>query len=136
MDERKQFMGRGWAYPVALDAGSGRVAYAEDEEDIRQAIRIIIETAKGERLMRPDFGCGVHELVYDVMDTALLQRVRTEVEAALVRYEARIELQEIDAGPDPHVDGALLITVGYKIRLTNQAGNLVFPFYFKEGGPR
>ena len=136
MDTRKQSLGRGWAFPVQLDGVTGRVAWAEHETDIRQSIRIIIETARGERVMRPDFGCGIHDLVFDAADTALLQRVRAEVEAALTRYEARIELQRIDVDAPPGVDGQLLIEIEYRVRLTNQVGNLVYPFYFREGGPR
>lgn len=136
MDTRKQFLGRGWAFPVRLDDATGQVAWAEHETDIRQSIRIIIETARGERVMRPDFGCGIHDLVFDAADTALLQRIRAEVEAALTRYEARIELQRIDVDAPPGVDGQLLIEIEYRVRLTNQVGNLVYPFYFREGGPR
>lgn len=136
MDERKQFLGRGWAFPVELDPANGRVAEVEYADDIRQAIRIIIETAPGERAMRPDFGCGIHALVYEATDTTLLQRVRSEVEAALTRYEARIELTSIDVAAGPGSDGQLLIELEYRVRLTNQVGNLVFPFYFREGGQR
>lgn len=136
MDVRKQFLGRGWAFPVQLDGATGQVAWAEHEADIRQSIRIIIETARGERVMRPDFGCGIHDLVFDAADTALLQRVRSEVEAALTRYEARIELLRIDVDAPPGTDGQLLIELEYRVRLTNQVGNLVYPFYFREGGQR
>ncbi|MEO7497219.1 MAG: GPW/gp25 family protein [Massilia sp.] len=136
MDDRKQFLGRGWAFPVQLDMATGRVADAAYEDDIRQAIRIIIETAPGERVMRPDFGCGVHALVFEATDTTLLQRVRSEVEAALTRYEARIELTSIGVAAGPDSDGQLLIELEYRVRLTNQVGNLVYPFYFREGGQR
>jgi phage baseplate assembly protein W len=136
MDVRKEFLGRGWGFPVQLDVATGRVADAEHEADIRQAIRIIIETAPGERVMRPDFGCGIHALVFEAADTTLLQRVRSEVEAALTRYEARIELLAIDVNAAPGTDGQLLIELEYRVRLTNQVGNLVYPFYFREGGMR
>jgi phage baseplate assembly protein W len=136
METRKEFLGRGWAFPVQLDGATGQVAWAEHETDIRQSIRIIIETARGERVMRPDFGCGIHDLVFDAADTALLQRVRSEVDAALTRYEARIELQRIDVDAPPGTDGQLLIELEYRVRLTNQVGNLVYPFYFREGGQR
>lgn len=136
MDERKQFLGRGWAFPVQLDLATGRAAESAHEDDIRQAVRIIIETAPGERAMRPDFGCGIHELVFEATDTTLLQRVRSEVEAALTRHEARIELTSIDVAAGPASDGQLLIELEYRVRLTNQVGNLVYPFYFREGGQR
>lgn len=134
MDERKDFLGRGWAMPVALDPHTGRVAVAEYEDDIRQSILIILETAPGERVMRPDFGCGIHELVFGVIDSTSLQRVRSVVEEALRRYEARIEVMAVDADADGATDGMLKVEIEYRVRKTNQTGNLVFPFYFREGG--
>lgn len=135
--ERKDFLGRGWSLPVALDARTGRVAEAKYEEDIREAIRIIIETAPSERAMRPDFGCGIHELVFAAMDSETLQRVRSTVEDALRRYEARIEVIDVNVIEDLALtDGRLQIELDYRIRNTNQLGNLVFPFYFREGGQR
>jgi uncharacterized protein len=135
--ERKDFLGRGWAMPVALDERTGHVAEVEYEEDIRQSIRIIIETAQGERVMRPDFGCGIHELVFASMDSETLQRVRSTVEDALRRYEARIEINEVNVEEQSALtDGSLRIELDYRVRKTNQVGNLVFPFYFREGGQR
>ena len=137
MDEfKKEFLGRGWAWPPHLDPVSGQVAMSAFEDDIRQAIRIIIETAPGERLMRPDFGCGIHELVFESIDSATLQRVRSVVQDALVRYEARIDVLSVDASRDESTDGSLLIELEYRVRRTNQIGNLVYPFYFREGGVR
>jgi phage baseplate assembly protein W len=134
MEERKQFLGRGWAYPVQLDPNTGRVQYAEYEADIRQAIQIILGTSRGERVMRLDFGCGIHDLVFEVMDTTTLQRVRSVIEESLTRYEARIELLGVDVDPSVVAEGKLLIELEYRVRLTNQVGNLVYPFYFREGG--
>jgi uncharacterized protein len=134
---QKAFLGRGWWMPVKLDHRTGQVAEAEYEEDIRQSIRIIIETAPGERVMRPNFGCGIHELVFASVDSETLQRVRSVIEDALRRCEARIELIEVNADESPELsDGRLRIEVDYRIRKTNQVGNLVFPFYFREGGQR
>jgi phage baseplate assembly protein W len=135
--EHKDFLGRGWWMPVMLDSRTGRVREVEYEEDIRQAIRIIVETSQGERVMRPDFGCGIHDLVFGTMDSETLQRVRSTVEDALRRFEARIEVVDVKALEDQSLtDGRLQIEVDYRIRRTNQVGNLVFPFYFREGGQR
>lgn len=135
--ERKDFLGRGWSMPVALDTHTGYVAETEYEEDIRQSIRIIVETAPGERVMRPYFGCGIHELVFASMDSDTLQRVRSTVEDALRRYEARIEVIEVNVDEESALtDGSLKIELDYRVRKTNQVGNLVFPFYFREGGQR
>ena len=134
MDERKDFLGRGWAMPVDLDPLTGLVAAAEHEEDIRQSIRIIVETAPGERVMRPNFGCGIHDLAFTALDSNTMQRIRNVVDEALRRCEARIEVLDVTVNEDPGVSGTLLIEVEYRVRRTNQVGNLVFPFYFREGG--
>lgn len=134
MEEHKDFLGRGWAMPVGVDPQTGLIASAQYEEDIRQAIRIILETAPGERVMRPGFGCGIHELVFEAIDSTALQRIRSEVEEALRRYEARIDVLDIVADEDASAEGKLLVEVEYRVRRTNQVGNLVFPFYYREGG--
>lgn len=134
MEERKEWLGRGFAYPVRLDPVTGGVATSEFEADIRESIQIILGTARGERVMRPDFGCGIHELVFEVIDVATLTRVETSVREALTKYEARIELLSVRSDPLRAVEGELLIELEYRVRRTNQLGNLVYPFYFREGG--
>ena len=139
--ERKDFLGRGWARPVELDPRTGLVSSVAYEEDIRQSILIILETAPGERVMRPNFGCGIHELVFTAVDSTAIQRVRSVVDEALRRCEARIDVLSINVTEDitdptlgaPTI-GKLLVEIDYRVRKTNQTGNLVFPFYFSEGG--
>jgi len=140
--ERKDFLGCGWAMPVQLDPRTGLVASVAYEEDIRQSMRIILETAPGERVMRPNFGCGIHELVFTAVDSTAIQRIRSVVDEALRRCEARIEVLSINVNEDatsdatvgPPDEGRLLVVIDYRVRKTNQTGNLVFPFYFHEGG--
>ncbi len=134
MDQQKDWLGRGWAYPVRVDVLTGGVKFSEYEVDIRQSIRIILGTSRGERVMRPDFGCGIHELVFEVIDVATLTRVETEVRDALGKYEARIDVLSVRADPLEATDGRLLVELEYRVRRTNQIGNLVYPFYFREGG--
>jgi phage baseplate assembly protein W len=134
MEERKDFLGRGWAMPVDLDPRTGLVATSEYEENIRQSIRIVLETAPGERVMRPNFGCGIHDLVFAAVDTTTMQRIRSVVEEALRRYEARVEVLGVTIDEEATSEGVLLVEVEYRVRKTNQIGNLVFPFYFREGG--
>jgi phage baseplate assembly protein W len=131
---RKDFLGRGWAMPVALDPRTGLVASAAYEEDIRQSIFIILETVPGERVMRPNFGCGIHELVFAAVDSTTLQQIRSTVEEALRRCEARVDLIAVTVDEAATFEGKLLVEIEYRVRLTNQIGNLVFPFYFREGG--
>ena len=132
--EQKAFLGRGWANPVALNIRTGGVAFVEYEEDIRQSILIILETAPGERVMRPNFGCGIHELVFTSIDTTAIQLIRSAVMDALRQYEARIEVLSVEVSEAETFDGKLLVEIEYRVRKTNQTGNIVFPFYFKEGG--
>jgi phage baseplate assembly protein W len=134
MDEQKQWQGVGWAYPIRTDIATGAPAFSRYEVDIRESIRIILGTSRGERVMRPDFGCGIHDLVFDVIDIALLTRIETEVRESIVRYEPRVELMGVSADPLQATDGLLLVEMEYRVRQTNQTGNLVYPFYFREGG--
>jgi phage baseplate assembly protein W len=134
IDDRKAFLGRGWAMPVALDPRTGLVASVAYEEDIRQSILIILETSPGERVMRPNFGCGIHEMVFTAVDSTTLQRIRSTVEEALRRCEARIDVLDVSIDEAATLDGQLLVEIDYRVRQTNQLGNLVFPFYFREGG--
>lgn len=134
MDDQKAFLGRGWAWPVQLDPRTGLVASVAHEEDIRQSMRIILETSPGERVMRPNFGCGIHELVFEALDSTTVQRIRSTVEEALRRCEARIEVLSVEVDESATSEGKLLVEIGYRVRRTNQVGNLVFPFYFREGG--
>jgi phage baseplate assembly protein W len=132
-DAGKEFMGRGWAYPFRVDRASGRVATVADEEDIGQSIRIILGTAKGERPMRPDFGCGIHDLPHGTIDTATIAQIKRDVADALRVYEARIDVLAVTVDPANRIDGKLVINIDYRVRQTNQPGNIVFPFYIKEG---
>ena len=132
--DRKDFLGRGWAMPVELDPRTGTVKSVAYEEDIRQSILIILETAPGERVMRPNFGCGIHELVFTAVDSTAIQRIRSVVDEALRRCEARIDVLGITVDEEATTEGKLLVEIEYRVRKTNQTGNLVFPFYFREGG--
>ena len=134
IDEQKAWLGRGWAQPVTVDPARGGIAAAEYEADIRQAIWIILGTARGERVMRPDFGCGIHDLVFDSLDTALVTRIETNVRECLARFEARIEVLGVAIDTSEFLIGRLVIELEYRVRKTNQLGNLVYPFYFREGG--
>jgi phage baseplate assembly protein W len=133
-DQRKAFLGRGWAMPVALDERTGTISSVAYEEDIRQSITIILETSPGERVMRPNFGCGIYELVFEAIDSTALQRIRSTVEEALRRCEARIDVLSVTVDEAAVTEGTLLVEIEYRVRKTNQLGNLVFPFYFREGG--
>ena len=132
--QAKAFLGRGWSAPIALDPRTGMVQSVAYEDDIRQSILIILMTAPGERVMRPDFGCGIHDLVFASLDSTTLQLIRSSVEDAMRQHEARIELLDVSVDEEATSEGMLRVELEYRVRRTNQIGNLVFPFYFKEGG--
>ena len=128
----KEFLGAGWKFPVQVTP-SGRIALSQYEEDIKEAIWIILGTAKGERIMRPDFGCGIHDLVFAPINTATLTLVENSVREALTVYEPRIELIQVKASAERAEEGKLLVSIDYRVRSTNNRFNLVYPFYLKEG---
>jgi len=132
----REFLGVGWAFPVALDAGTGTVARVSYEDDIQQAIRIILSTARGERVMRPDFGCGIHDLVFSAVSTQFVGRVEPEVRDALRTYEARIEVEAVRVDASQLERGRIDVVIDYHVRTTNQPGNYVYPFYFEESASR
>ena len=123
------FLGVGWKYPVSLDRG--RIAMAAYEESIRESIWIILATARGERKMRPDFGCGIHDLVFAVNSGATAGRVASEVSQALILWEPRIDVINVAARSDESEPTRLLIQIEYRVRATNNRFNLVYPFYLE-----
>lgn len=124
------FRGTGWAFPVKV--GAGAIEVVSGDEDVRQSIHLILATVKGERVMRPDFGCGIHDLVFAAVSTQLIARVRREVEDALRTYEARIEVLQVAVATGGLAVGRLDVEIDYRVRTTNQTGNYVYPFYFRE----
>ena len=129
--DSKAFLGTGWCFPI--QPGENRdVALSAFDEDIRQAIMIVLGTAQGERVMRPDFGAGLHTLVFEPISTTTIERVRLQVEEALITWEPRIDNIGVDVTADPP-QGRLLIDVRYRVRVTNTFYNLVYPFYLLEG---
>jgi phage baseplate assembly protein W len=128
----KEFMGRGWAFPFRVEPASGRISTVADEADIEESIRIILGTSKGERVMRPAFGCGVYDLVHGAIDMATIVQIKRDVAEALQLYEARIDVLAVKVDPSNLINGCLEVEVDYRVRQTNQRDNYVFPFYFKE----
>ena len=124
------FRGTGWAFPVRV--GAGAIEAVSGDEDVCQSIHLILATAKGERVMRPDFGCGIHDLVFAAVNTQLIARVRREVEDALRTYEARIEVLRVAVATGGLAVGRLDVEIDFRVRTTNQTGNYVYPFYFRE----
>ena len=130
----QEFLGVGWKYPVKVDK-HGDIACSLQEEDIQEAILIILGTALGERIMHPDFGCGIHDLVFAPNNASTAGLARFYVEDALVRWEPRIDIEIIEVQADPVESAKLLISVSYRVRTTDSRFNLVYPFYLMRGAP-
>lgn len=128
----REFLGIGWKYPVGVEA-DGSISSSSYEENIRESILLILETAKGERLMRPEFGCSIHDYAYSTMDTLTRRMIENAIYEALVAWEPRIEVDEIKTLTEKSLEGKLLISIDYKVRRSNTQVNLVYPFYLKEG---
>jgi phage baseplate assembly protein W len=130
-DPAEAFLGVGWAFPVCIEAGT--TATAAYEEDVRQAIRIILGTNPGERVMRPDFGAGLNQFVFEPINIATMEALKTRVQEALVDWEPRIDVEEVQVTADDTEGNKLLVDVKYHVRATNTHANLVYPFYLREG---
>jgi hypothetical protein len=123
-----EFVGAGWAFPLRLDQ-TGAFALVSDEREIEEAIRLIIGTAYGERPMRPDFGCAIHDFVFASADAATAGRIAYEVRASLTRWEPRITIEDVTVTIDEQDRNLLYVDIRYHIRNSNDPRNLVFPFY-------
>lgn len=129
---RRPFLGIGWKFPIQVTP-SGGIATASEETRIEEAILIILSTAPGERLMMPDFGCGIHDLVFSSNSAATVSQIVDLVRRALVDYEPRIDVLDVTAQVSDGEPNLLLIRVDYRIRDTNSMQNLVYPFFITEG---
>lgn len=128
MGANREFLGAGWAFPLRTDP-TGSIALVSQEREVAESIRIILGTAPGERPMRPDFGCAIHDLVFAPADATTAGQLAYYVREALDRWEPRIDLQDVTIHFDAVDAGTLLIDIRYTLRNTNDPRNLVFPFY-------
>jgi uncharacterized protein len=128
----REFLGVGWKFPLQVTPRGG-LALARAEHRIEESIFLILSTAAGERVMLPDFGCGIHDLVFAPNNAVTVSLVVQRVRQALVAHEPRIDVLDIAAETAPEQPSLLLIRIDYRIRANNALGNLVFPFYLDEG---
>ena len=125
----KPFLGKGWGFPLKVDS-NGFIDKADYEESVRQSIWIILGTAKGERVMRPDFGCGIYDLVFEVNSPSTAGKVAQAIRQALLLFEPRIDVLDIQVQA-ANGGEVLLISIDYQVRTTNNVFNLVYPFYLE-----
>lgn len=127
----KSFLGAGWNFPVGETAGQTEMA--QYEEDVRQAILIILQTNPGERVMRPTFGAGLNAFLFEPINPTTMSSLSQRVEDSLIDWEPRIDVISVSVAPDASKVSTLLIDIEYRVRATNNTGNLVYPFYLGEG---
>lgn len=132
MAEPRGYLGRGWKFPLQVTP-RGAIAMAAAETRIEESIYFILSTARGERVMLPEFGCAIHDRVFDPSNPASIALIVDSVREALVRNEARIDVLTVAAEPAAETPNLLIIRIDYRIRSSNVAGNLVYPFFIDEG---
>ena len=133
----KPFLGIGWYFPLEVVdddviGNAGKLRTAEYEESVRQSIWLILGTAKGERVMRPNFGCGIYDLVFETNSASTAGRIEEEVKDALLFFEPRIDVLDVQVQPEGQGE-MLVISIDYQVRATNNQFNLVYPFYLERG---
>ncbi len=129
---KNDFLGAGWHFPVTADKVTGQIMECSYEDNIRQSIYLIVMTKKGERVMRPDFGCDIHQHMFAALDYTTLTMMKHAVEEALVRWEPRITDINVKVENRMQKENAIQIEIAYRVRTTNNPFNLVFPFYLQE----
>lgn len=129
----KSFLGTGWSFPPTFDSNTKTLATVSDEEDVRQSLQILMSTQLTERIMLPDFGCDLSAMLFENITTTLQTKIRGIIERAILLYEPRVKLEEINFERSDANEGIIFIEVVYRIRTINTRSNIVYPFYIKEG---
>lgn len=132
-DLDKSFLGNGWAFPPSFDKNKNMVEMVGGESDIDQSIRIILGTIPGERVMYPEFGCGINKFVFETRDVTYITMLKDTIYDALLFHEPRIKVETIKILENNELDGLLEIHIDYTVIITNSRNNMVYPYYLIEG---
>jgi phage baseplate assembly protein W len=127
------FLGTGWSFPPSFIVASGAVAMTSDEVDIQLSLQILLSTRKGERVMEPDYGCNLDEMVFEPINTTFKTYIADMIRTAILYYEARIDLKSVVVDDSNQLGGVVLIILDYVVRTTNSRYNYVYPYYLNEG---
>jgi phage baseplate assembly protein W len=135
VDVDKAFLGVGWSFPPEFHkrADALGVKMVAEEEDIGESLRILLSTNPGERVMQPSYGCGLKAMVFATINERTITELKDIIERAVLFFESRITLEDIDVNTEDALDGILKIQLNYSVRKTNTRSNIVYPFYFREG---
>ena len=128
----KSFLGTGWGFPPAFSNKTSDVAMLSDVDDIQSSLEILLTTRPGERVMRPDYGCNLDELVFEPLTTTFKTYIKDLISTAILYYEPRIEVNSIDLDDTGELEGRILIVIDYTVSATNTRFNFVYPFYKNE----
>ena len=123
------FLGRGWSFPPTFNRTASGVEMLEGEADIASSLQVLLSTAQGERVMLPQYGCNLDELLFESLDTRMKTLMADKVESAILYHEPRIELENVVLDESAELDGVVLINIVYRVKTTNSRFNLVFPYY-------
>lgn len=127
------FLGRGLGFPPTFDRNLGDVRMVEAEADIVESLQIILSTRPGERILEPEFGCNLDQMLFEPLNLTLVSYMREVVRTSLILHEPRIEVNDVSIQQDGALEGRVLIAVDYTVRSTNSRFNFVYPFYQQEG---
>lgn|SRR6185312_2226510 len=129
------FLGTGWAFPVEFDPNAGTVELVSDYTDIEESLNILLSTSLGERVMQPEYGCNLTDYLFESLNSTVIGIIKHKVENAILYYEPRILVDQIDVTADDSFDlieGKFTITVSYTIPETNSRFNYVYDYYLNE----
>lgn len=129
---QKSFLGTGWSFPPQFDQGGCKTHMLSDDADIQSSLEILLATKRGERVMRSDYGCDLHELLFEPLTTTFKTYIVDLIRTAILYHEPRIEVEKIDLNDTGELEGRIIITITYKVRSTNSRFNFVFPFFKNE----
>lgn len=129
----RSFLGNGWSFPPQFESQGAKTHMLRDEEDIQSSLEILLSTKRGERIMRSDYGCDLHELVFEPLTTTFKTYIVDLIKTAIVYHEPRIEVEKIELDDTGELEGRILLSLSYKVRATNSRFNFVYPFYKTEG---
>lgn len=129
----RPFLGRGWSFPPAFDLSNAHVGMLEQEADIASSLEILLGTRQGERIMLPQYGCNLDELVFESLDTRMKTLMADKVESAILYNEPRIQLEKVQLDDSRELEGVVLIEIIYRVKATNSRFNFVYPYYKLEG---
>ncbi len=128
----KSFLGTGWGFPPEFSKNPPQPGMLSDADDIQSSLEILLSTRQGERVMRPDYGCNLDELVFEPLTTTFKTYIQDLIRTAILYHEPRIDVNKIDLDDTGELDGRIIISIDYTVRSTNSRFNFVFPFYKKE----